>query len=237
MRRAWLGSCFNLLILQAPGQGLIAICIETGETVYVKSRATVFATGGAGRIYASTTNAEREIARDVKSDATRAPAATASRRGVPYTDETASVGRSTSSPLRARSPPADRHAPPILRDRARRGVHSHRRRRRFGGHRRPRDARLRHDQPEQVLLEGHGPPRGTLGRAHQDDLPRRRCVDRAPRTPARASSPLEAPPPRNPPHVLTFSFSSPPRLNKPSRRRLRQGPGRFHRRHERFRVG
>ena len=37
--------------------GVIAICMETGETVYVKSRATVLATGGAGRIYASTTNA------------------------------------------------------------------------------------------------------------------------------------------------------------------------------------
>ncbi len=37
--------------------GVLAICIETGELVYVKSRATVFATGGAGRIYASTTNA------------------------------------------------------------------------------------------------------------------------------------------------------------------------------------
>jgi len=37
--------------------GVIAIDIETGETVYVKSKATVFATGGAGRIYASTTNA------------------------------------------------------------------------------------------------------------------------------------------------------------------------------------
>ncbi len=37
--------------------GVIAISIETGETVYVKSKATVFATGGAGRIYASTTNA------------------------------------------------------------------------------------------------------------------------------------------------------------------------------------
>jgi succinate dehydrogenase / fumarate reductase flavoprotein subunit len=37
--------------------GVIAIDIETGETVFVKSRATVFATGGAGRIYASTTNA------------------------------------------------------------------------------------------------------------------------------------------------------------------------------------
>jgi succinate dehydrogenase / fumarate reductase flavoprotein subunit len=37
--------------------GLIAIDIETGETVYVHSKATVLATGGAGRIYASTTNA------------------------------------------------------------------------------------------------------------------------------------------------------------------------------------
>lgn len=37
--------------------GVIAINIESGETVYVKSKATVFATGGAGRIYASTTNA------------------------------------------------------------------------------------------------------------------------------------------------------------------------------------
>ncbi|MFT7287987.1 MAG: succinate dehydrogenase / fumarate reductase flavoprotein subunit [Halieaceae bacterium] len=37
--------------------GVMAICIETGEVVYVKSKATVFATGGAGRIYASTTNA------------------------------------------------------------------------------------------------------------------------------------------------------------------------------------
>lgn len=37
--------------------GVIAIEIETGEVVYVKARATVFATGGAGRIYSSTTNA------------------------------------------------------------------------------------------------------------------------------------------------------------------------------------
>ena len=37
--------------------GVIAICMETGETVFIKSKATVFATGGAGRIYASTTNA------------------------------------------------------------------------------------------------------------------------------------------------------------------------------------
>lgn len=37
--------------------GVIAIDIETGETVFVKSKATVIATGGAGRIYASTTNA------------------------------------------------------------------------------------------------------------------------------------------------------------------------------------
>ena len=37
--------------------GVIAIEMETGEVVYVASKATVFATGGAGRIYASTTNA------------------------------------------------------------------------------------------------------------------------------------------------------------------------------------
>ncbi len=37
--------------------GLIAIDVESGETVYVHSKATVLATGGAGRIYASTTNA------------------------------------------------------------------------------------------------------------------------------------------------------------------------------------
>ncbi len=37
--------------------GVVAICIETGETVYIKCKATVIATGGAGRIYASTTNA------------------------------------------------------------------------------------------------------------------------------------------------------------------------------------
>ena len=37
--------------------GVIAICMETGETVRIKSKATVLATGGAGRIYASTTNA------------------------------------------------------------------------------------------------------------------------------------------------------------------------------------
>ncbi len=37
--------------------GVIAIEIETGEVVFVESKATVLATGGAGRIYASTTNA------------------------------------------------------------------------------------------------------------------------------------------------------------------------------------
>lgn len=37
--------------------GVIAINMEDGETVFVKSKATVLATGGAGRIYASTTNA------------------------------------------------------------------------------------------------------------------------------------------------------------------------------------
>ena len=37
--------------------GVIAICMETGELVHIASKATVLATGGAGRIYASTTNA------------------------------------------------------------------------------------------------------------------------------------------------------------------------------------
>jgi succinate dehydrogenase / fumarate reductase flavoprotein subunit len=37
--------------------GVTAICIETGEIVFIKSRVTILATGGAGRIYASTTNA------------------------------------------------------------------------------------------------------------------------------------------------------------------------------------
>lgn len=37
--------------------GVIAMCIETGEVVFLRSRATVLATGGAGRIYHSTTNA------------------------------------------------------------------------------------------------------------------------------------------------------------------------------------
>ncbi|GHB05577.1 succinate dehydrogenase flavoprotein subunit [Modicisalibacter luteus] len=37
--------------------GCIALCIETGEVVHIKSKATVLATGGAGRIYSSTTNA------------------------------------------------------------------------------------------------------------------------------------------------------------------------------------
>ncbi|WP_367680172.1 succinate dehydrogenase flavoprotein subunit [Candidatus Fukatsuia anoeciicola] len=37
--------------------GCIAICIENGEIVYFKTRATILATGGAGRIYQSTTNA------------------------------------------------------------------------------------------------------------------------------------------------------------------------------------
>ena len=47
------------LVKNAKGDvvGCIAICIETGETIYIKSKATVLATGGAGRIYASTTNA------------------------------------------------------------------------------------------------------------------------------------------------------------------------------------
>ena len=37
--------------------GVVAICIETGEMVFFKARATVLATGGAGRIYSTTSNA------------------------------------------------------------------------------------------------------------------------------------------------------------------------------------
>ncbi len=37
--------------------GCTALCMETGEVVYFKSKAVVLATGGAGRIFASTTNA------------------------------------------------------------------------------------------------------------------------------------------------------------------------------------
>jgi succinate dehydrogenase / fumarate reductase flavoprotein subunit len=37
--------------------GVIALCIETGEVVFLKSRATILATGGAGRIFQTTTNA------------------------------------------------------------------------------------------------------------------------------------------------------------------------------------
>ncbi|MGB0360052.1 MAG: succinate dehydrogenase flavoprotein subunit [Endozoicomonas sp.] len=47
------------LVTNQKGQvaGVIAIDIESGDTVYIKAKATVMATGGAGRIYASTTNA------------------------------------------------------------------------------------------------------------------------------------------------------------------------------------
>ncbi|MCW8879310.1 MAG: succinate dehydrogenase flavoprotein subunit [Kangiellaceae bacterium] len=47
------------LLMNDEGQccGVFAMSIETGETALFKSRATVFATGGAGRIFQSTTNA------------------------------------------------------------------------------------------------------------------------------------------------------------------------------------
>lgn len=47
------------LVTSANGEvtGVIAICIETGETAFFNSRVTILATGGAGRIYQSTTNA------------------------------------------------------------------------------------------------------------------------------------------------------------------------------------
>ncbi len=37
--------------------GVVAMCLETGELVFFKARATVLATGGAGRIFETTTNA------------------------------------------------------------------------------------------------------------------------------------------------------------------------------------
>lgn len=37
--------------------GVVALCIETGELLFLRSRIVVIATGGAGRIYQSTTNA------------------------------------------------------------------------------------------------------------------------------------------------------------------------------------
>ncbi len=37
--------------------GVTAMCIESGEVVFIKARATILATGGAGRIFQSTTNA------------------------------------------------------------------------------------------------------------------------------------------------------------------------------------
>jgi len=47
------------LVKNGQGQvcGVIAMSIETGEVVFFKSKATVLATGGAGRIFASSTNA------------------------------------------------------------------------------------------------------------------------------------------------------------------------------------
>jgi succinate dehydrogenase / fumarate reductase flavoprotein subunit len=37
--------------------GVVAICIETGELLYIRSKIVILATGGAGQIYKSTTNA------------------------------------------------------------------------------------------------------------------------------------------------------------------------------------
>jgi succinate dehydrogenase / fumarate reductase flavoprotein subunit len=47
----------DLVKTSAGVAGVIAISIETGETVFLKARATILATGGAGRIFQSTTNA------------------------------------------------------------------------------------------------------------------------------------------------------------------------------------
>lgn len=47
------------LVKDAKGHiaGVTALCIETGELIFFQSRICIFATGGAGRIYQSTTNA------------------------------------------------------------------------------------------------------------------------------------------------------------------------------------
>ncbi|MDP1706068.1 MAG: succinate dehydrogenase flavoprotein subunit [Sulfurimicrobium sp.] len=38
-------------------QGVVALGIESGETIFIEARATILATGGAGRIFSATTNA------------------------------------------------------------------------------------------------------------------------------------------------------------------------------------
>lgn len=50
---------FAVDLVRAQGgiAGVIAMSIETGEVVFLKARATIFATGGAGRIFQNTTNA------------------------------------------------------------------------------------------------------------------------------------------------------------------------------------
>ncbi len=42
---------------QGYAQGVVALSIETGETLFIEARATILATGGAGRIFSVTTNA------------------------------------------------------------------------------------------------------------------------------------------------------------------------------------
>lgn len=50
---------FAIDLVQTPKgvAGVTAICIETGEIVFIQARTTILATGGAGRIFQSTTNA------------------------------------------------------------------------------------------------------------------------------------------------------------------------------------
>ncbi|HEX8978609.1 MAG TPA: succinate dehydrogenase flavoprotein subunit [Parasulfuritortus sp.] len=42
---------------QGYSQGVVALCIETGEPIFIEARTTILATGGAGRIFSATTNA------------------------------------------------------------------------------------------------------------------------------------------------------------------------------------
>ncbi|MEY3183100.1 MAG: Succinate dehydrogenase flavoprotein subunit [Pseudomonadota bacterium] len=48
----------DLVVSQAGTvSGVVALSIETGETLFIRGKAVILATGGAGRVYASTTNA------------------------------------------------------------------------------------------------------------------------------------------------------------------------------------
>ena len=60
LKRIFFNEWFAIDLVRADNGGIagvLAMCIETGEIVFFKARVTTLATGGAGRIFASTTNA------------------------------------------------------------------------------------------------------------------------------------------------------------------------------------